>query len=69
MSDGECDDVADWKDQRKFRPRTGSLLEAAAVLKGLLGLDQAKALSFREKKMLEQGALPVGQRTCDGQEL
>jgi CarD family transcriptional regulator len=34
--------------------RTGSLLEVAAVLKGLLLLTQTKPLSFREKKMLER---------------
>jgi len=49
--------TADWKDRFKEnsdRMRTGSLLEVAAVLKGLLVLNQAKALSFREKKMLER---------------
>ena len=57
LSDGECDNIADWKDRFKEnsdRMRTGSLLEVAAVLKGLLVLNQAKALSFREKKMLER---------------
>ena len=34
--------------------RTGSLLEVAIVLKGLLVLAAQKALSFREKKMLER---------------
>ncbi len=34
--------------------RTGSLLDVAEVLKGLLLLAQAKPLSFREKKMLER---------------
>ena len=34
--------------------RTGSLLEVAIVLKGLLLLAQSKPLSFREKKMLER---------------
>ena len=34
--------------------RTGSLLEVAAVLKGLLLLNTSKPLSFREKKMLER---------------
>jgi len=36
------------------RMRTGSLLEVAAVLKGLLVLKESKSLSFREKKMLER---------------
>jgi CarD family transcriptional regulator len=34
--------------------RTGSLMEVAMVLKGLLKLSQDKPLSFREKKMLER---------------
>jgi CarD family transcriptional regulator len=57
LSDGATDNNADWKDRFKEnsdRMRTGSLLEVAAVLKGLLVLNQAKALSFREKKMLER---------------
>ncbi len=47
----------DWKDRFKEnseRMRTGSLLEVAGVLKGLIALHQAKPLSFREKKMLER---------------
>src|ERR1019366_1206561 len=47
---------ADWKDRFKEnsdKMRTGSLLDVAIVLKGLLLLAQAKSLSFREKKMLE----------------
>ncbi len=57
LTDGACDNTADWKDRFKEnseRMRTGSLLEVAAVLKGLLLLHQEKALSFREKKMLER---------------
>src|SRR5206468_12984332 len=49
--------TADWKDRFKEnsdRMRTGSLLEVAAALKSLLVLKEAKGLSFREKKMLEQ---------------
>ncbi len=34
--------------------RTGSLLEVAVVLKGLMVLAAQKPLSFREKKMLER---------------
>ena len=48
---------ADWKDRFKAnsdRMRTGSLMEVAGVLKGLITLHQAKPLSFREKKMLER---------------
>jgi CarD family transcriptional regulator len=57
LTDGACDSNADWKyrfKENSERMRTGSLLEVAAVLKGLLVLNQAKALSFREKKMLER---------------
>jgi CarD family transcriptional regulator len=57
LTDGECDNNADWKyrfKENSERMRTGSLLEVAAVLKGLLVLNQAKPLSFREKKMLER---------------
>jgi len=57
LTDGECGNNTDWKDRFKEnsdRMRTGSLLEVAAVLKGLLQVNQAKPLSFREKKMLER---------------
>jgi CarD family transcriptional regulator len=57
MMDGECDNNADWKyrfKENSERMRTGSLLEVAAVLKGLLVLAQSKSLSFREKKMLSR---------------
>jgi CarD family transcriptional regulator len=57
LEGGECDNHADWKyrfKENSDRMRTGSLLEVAAVLKGLLLLNQAKPLSFREKKMLER---------------
>lgn len=57
LTDGECDNNADWKyrfKENSERMRTGSLLEVANVLKGLLLLNQSKPLSFREKKMLER---------------
>jgi CarD family transcriptional regulator len=57
LTDGECDNNADWKfrfKENSERMRTGSLIDVAAVLKGLLVLNQAKPLSFREKKMLER---------------
>jgi CarD family transcriptional regulator len=47
----------DWKHRFKEnseRMRTGSLMEVAAVLKGLVALSRTKPLSFREKKMLER---------------
>jgi CarD family transcriptional regulator len=57
LTDGECCNNTDWKyrfKENSERMRTGSLLEVAAVLKGLLLLNQSKPLSFREKKMLER---------------
>jgi CarD family transcriptional regulator len=57
LTDGKCDNHQDWKyrfKENSDKMRTGSLLEVAAVLKGLLMLAQAKQLSFREKKMLER---------------
>jgi CarD family transcriptional regulator len=57
LSVGENGSNGDWKDRFKEnseRMRTGSLLEVAVVLKGLIALHAAKPLSFREKKMLER---------------
>jgi len=57
LTDGECLNNTDWKyrfKENSDRMRTGSLLEVASVLKGLLTLNQSKPLSFREKKMLER---------------
>src|SRR5438067_541874 len=57
LSDGKCENHADWKNRFKEnsdKMRTGSLLDVAEVLKGLLLLGQGKPLSFREKKMLER---------------
>jgi CarD family transcriptional regulator len=57
LSDGDCGNNTDWKDRFKEnsdKMRTGSLLEVAVVLKSLLALNQAKPLSFREKKMLDR---------------
>ncbi len=57
LVDGKCDNHADWKyrfKENSDKMRTGSLLEVAIVLKGLLLLAKEKPLSFREKKMLER---------------
>ncbi len=57
LEDGEIGSTSDWKDrfrENSDRMRTGSMLEVASVLKGLIVLHQAKPLSFREKKMLER---------------
>ena len=57
LSEGRCRRYQDWKD--RFKENTekmsdGSLLAVAEVLKGLLILQMAKPLSFREKKMLDR---------------
>jgi len=57
LTDGKCENNADWKyrfKENSDKMRTGSLLDVAIVLKGLLLLAQTKPLSFREKKMLER---------------
>ena len=57
LSDGKCESSPDWKNRFKEnsdKMRTGSLLDVAIVLKGLLMLAATKPLSFREKKMLER---------------
>jgi CarD family transcriptional regulator len=57
LASAGCDSAADWKDRFKEnsdRMRTGSLFDVASVLKSLLVQSQGKALSFREKKMLER---------------
>jgi CarD family transcriptional regulator, regulator of rRNA transcription len=57
LADGKCENSSDWKNRFKEnsdKMRTGSLLDVAIVLKGLLVLAAHKPLSFREKKMLER---------------
>ena len=57
LTDGKCESNSDWKyrfKENSDKMRTGSLMEVAVVLKGLLFLAQQKPLSFREKKMLER---------------
>jgi CarD family transcriptional regulator len=57
LGDGKVDQVANWKGRFKEnsdKMRTGSLFEVAVVLKGLTYLSRRKALSFREKRMLER---------------
>jgi CarD family transcriptional regulator len=47
----------DWKvrfKENSEKMQSGNLLRAAEVLKGLLGIHVEKALSFREKKMLDR---------------
>jgi len=60
LADGECKSCPDWKDRFKensAKMQSGSLLEVAEVLKGLVILQSQKPLSFREKKMLDRARL------------
>jgi CarD family transcriptional regulator len=57
LSDGNIDHHSNWKGRFKEnsdKMRTGSLFEVAMVLKGLTFLARKKALSFREKRMLDR---------------
>ncbi|MGA8034798.1 MAG: CarD family transcriptional regulator [Candidatus Acidiferrales bacterium] len=57
LENGRSSSHHDWKHRFKEnsdKMRTGSLMEVAAVLKGLVALSRTKPLSFREKKMLER---------------
>lgn len=57
LSSGSCNLNGDWKNrfkQNSEKISSGSLFETAEVLKSLLILRQTKALSFREKKMLDR---------------
>jgi CarD family transcriptional regulator len=57
LGDGNIDQHSNWKGRFKEnsdKMRTGSLFEVAVVLKGLTFLARKKALSFREKRMLDR---------------
>ena len=57
LGDGNIDQHSNWKGRFKEnsdKMRTGSLYEVAMVLKGLTYLSRKKALSFREKRMLDR---------------
>jgi CarD family transcriptional regulator len=57
LADGNIDHHSNWKGRFKEnsdKMRTGSLYEVAMVLKGLTFLARKKALSFREKRMLDR---------------
>ena len=57
LGDGRVEQLSNWKGRFKEnsdKMRTGSLFEVAIVLKGLTYLSRKKALSFREKRMLER---------------
>jgi len=57
LEKGHCRSASDWKDRFKEnseKMRAGALQLVAEVLKSLLILNQAKPLSFREKRMLDR---------------
>ncbi len=57
LANGDCSTHPDWKyrfKENSEKMRTGSLLQVAEVMKGLLKLNHDKPLSFREKKMLDR---------------
>jgi len=57
LSDTSIDQHSNWKGRFKEnsdKMRTGSLFEVAVVFKGLSHLARKKALSFREKRMLDR---------------
>ena len=57
LSNGHCRMHSDWKwrfKENSEKMRNGSLAEVAQVTKSLLVLGRSKALSFREKKMLDR---------------
>lgn len=57
LGEGDVDVQNNWKgrfQENSDRMRTGSVFEVAEVLKGLTCLSHRKALSFREKRMLER---------------
>ena len=57
LGDGKVTQHPNWKGRFKEnsdKMRTGSLYEVAMVLKGLTSLSRRKALSFREKRMLDR---------------
>jgi CarD family transcriptional regulator len=57
LANGTCRSASDWKVRFKENSEkmlSGSLLQAAEVLKSLLVLQKDKPLSFREKKMLDR---------------
>ena len=57
LEKGRCKAPQDWKGRFKEtceKMRNGSLQQVAEVLKSLMLLNQAKPLSFREKRMLDR---------------
>jgi CarD family transcriptional regulator len=71
LGDGKVEQVANWKGRFKEnsdKMRTGSLYEVAVVLKGLTYLSRRKALSFREKRMLERAKFLLVSEIAEAEE-
>lgn len=76
LSAGRCAMPNDWKSRFKEnseKMQSGSLFQAAEVLKSLLLLQQEKPLSFREKKMLDRARhllvteISIARKTCEAE--
>jgi CarD family transcriptional regulator len=62
LADGKIDNHQNWKGRFKDnsdRMRTGSIYDVVEVLKSLTYLSKSKALSFREKRMLDRARFLV----------
>ncbi len=71
LGDGKIEQLANWKGRFKEnsdKMRTGSLFEVAVVLKGLTYLSRKKALSFREKRMLERAKFLLVSEIAEAEE-
>jgi len=71
LGDGKVEQLSNWKGRFKEnsdKMRTGSLFEVAVVLKGLTYLSRKKALSFREKRMLERAKFLLVSEIAEAEE-
>ena len=71
LGDGKVEQLSNWKGRFKEnsdKMRTGSLYEVAVVLKGLTCLSRKKALSFREKRMLERAKFLLVSEIAEAEE-
>jgi CarD family transcriptional regulator len=71
LGDGKIEQLTNWKGRFKEnsdKMRTGSLFEVAVVLKGLTYLSRKKALSFREKRMLERAKFLLVSEIAEAEE-
>jgi CarD family transcriptional regulator len=71
LGDGSVEQPSNWKGRFKEnsdKMRTGSLFEVAVVFKGLTYLARKKALSFREKRMLERAKFLLVSEIAEAEE-